>query len=161
MPGVAGATGATGATGPAGPAGATGAQGPPGPGAVKLSYDHGTDDQLVTLATVGPWTLKERCSVSAGGVQANEVFVDGPGSADVSYNFLLQAATTTISPELDHVDLPTTDPVLSRGAKAAVIREGGTMVLSAGAEPVVSVAFSLLDDSAGRCALSGMATPAA
>jgi len=158
---VAGATGATGAGVPTGPAGATGAQGPPGPGAVKLSYDHGTDDQLVTLATVGSWTLKERCSLSPGGVQANEVFVDGPGSADVSYNFLLKAATTTISPELDHVDLPTADPVLAPGAKAAVIREGGTMVLSAGAQPVVSVAFSLLDDSAGRCALSGTATPAA
>jgi hypothetical protein len=61
----------------------------------------------VTLATVGPWTLKERCSVSA------------------------------------------------------VIRKAGTMVLSADAQPIVSVAFSLFDDSAGRCALSGTATPAA
>jgi hypothetical protein len=50
--------------------------------------------------------------------------------------------------------------VLSPGAKLSVIREGGTMILSAAGQPVVSVFFSLLDDSAGRCALEGTAVAA-
>ena len=159
-PGAGGTPGATGSSGAAGPTGPTGPQGPAGPGAVRLAYDRGIDNQLVTVGSVGPWTLKEQCSESAGGVVVNDIFVDGPGSADVGYNFRLQAATTTITPEVDHVDLPTSSPVLGPGAKAAVIREVGTMVLSAPAQPVVSIAFSDLTDSGGHCTFSGTATPA-
>jgi len=159
-PGGAGAPGPAGPSGPAGATGATGPQGAAGPGAVKLAFDRGVDDQLVTLATVGPWTLKERCSDSGGGVQLNQVFVDGPGAVDTGFNFLLQAVGLDVTPEATHLDLPSADPVLGPGAKQSVIRETGTMILSASGQPVVSVAFTLLDDSSGRCAFAGTATPA-
>jgi hypothetical protein len=143
--------------GPAGP------QGPQGPGAVKLHFDRPNDNQVVTLGTVGPWTIKAQCA--SGGVSvpaAARLLIDGPGFADVGYTSQLDGDTPSAG--FSHNDLGTDNQVFSFGVLAPdVYRVVGTIVLTAdAASPVVSVPFSLvLDEGNKRCSFVGTATPAA
>jgi hypothetical protein len=158
-----GATGPAGAVGPAGPAGAPGASGPggpAGPGAVGLQFDRSPDDQKVALGTVGAWTISARCVVGGVAVPAPlQVFVDGPGTADVTAVWSLNDGTPATS--LMHQDLAVDDQIFSVGVRSTDrIRYVGTMVLSAAAAaPVATVSFTLTSDpAANRCAFFGMAT---
>jgi hypothetical protein len=151
--------------GPQGPPGATGAQGLPGargPGAVKLYFDAGNDNQLVTMGTVGPWTLRAQCINGGASVPAPfAIFAEGPGSADV-------ASTSQFNSEppeagFTHVELSEEERIFSIGVKSpSHYRVAGTMILSAEpTDPVVTVPFTILSDAgARRCTFAGNAVPA-
>lgn len=169
LAGLPGPTGAGGSSGSAGPTGATGPQGPPGPpgtpgpGAVKLYFDRGNDNEVVTLGAVGPWTIKAQCAQGGAAVPAPfNLFVDGPGSADLGYNVQFNAATPTA--EVGHQDLGADNKVFGIGVKSGdTLRGVGTMVLSASpSAPVVDIAFVLVSDGPKtHCSFVGTATPAA
>ncbi|MBS1880031.1 MAG: hypothetical protein JST31_10990 [Actinobacteria bacterium] len=148
---------------PRGPQGPIGPTGPQGPGAAKIFFNTEADSRLVTLASVGPWTLQAQC-VATGSpvVPANfKIFVNGPGSAELSFTEQLNEGTPAT--RLERFELGGETEIFSFGLKSAErLRIVGTMVLSAGsADPVVSVPFSLLlDEPAQRCGLVGQAIPA-
>jgi hypothetical protein len=161
--GAAGASGATGATGASGATGGQGAQGPAGPGAVKLFFDRGDDNGTQTLGSAGPWTIKAQC-INTGGVTVPtslKVVVEGPGSADVGVNSSLNDGPAT--PTVRHNDLASDSTVFSVGIKAPdASRDVGTMLLSAGGQPVASIAFVMtLNEATHHCSFIGTATPAA
>jgi len=129
---------------------------------VKLHFDAGNDNKVVTLGTIGPWTLRAQCVTGGVTVPAPfNIFADGPGSADLTYTTAFNEGTAT--PGLTHVDLSSSNELLSIGVKCVDrVRFVGTLVLSAGATaPVVTVPFSIFSDGvAQRCAFVGTAVAA-
>jgi hypothetical protein len=91
---------------PAGERGPQGEPGQPGPGAAKLYFDRGSDDEVVTLGSIGPWTIKAQCAIATVSVPASpQVLIDGPGGADITDNETIKTehptspkCTTRISP---------------------------------------------------------------
>ena len=143
--------------------GRPGAPGRPGPRAVKLYFDRAPDNQLVTLGSVGPWTIRAQCGPGAASVPAPvRLFADGPGSADLAYTEKVQEGT--ILSGQDHTDLTTDDTVFSFREKGGnADRFVGTIVLSADpATPVVEISFVAVEDAltpGGHCTMIGAATP--
>ena len=158
-----GPQGPAGSRGPAGPQGPQGPVGPQGPGAVKLFFDAPNDNEVVTLGTIGPWTLRAQCVTGGSSVPAPfKFFVDGPGSADLTFTSSFNGGPP--SPGQSHVALSNSDELFSIGVKSPdQSRFVGTLVLSAEpTDPVVTVAFTLLSDGASeRCTFAGTAVPAA
>jgi hypothetical protein len=158
--GPAGQRGPAGAQGPAGPQGSPGAQ---GPGAVKLFFDAGTDNKVVALGAIGPWTLSAQCIAQSGAVPAPfKIFANGPGNADLTVTSQFNGGAASI--EHRHVDLSSEDEIFSLGIKSGEqLRATGTMILSARpTDPVVTVPFTLVSDPAvPRCSFVGNAVPAA
>lgn len=144
--------------------GRRGAPGQAGPGAVKLYFDRAPDNQLVTLGTVGAWTIKALCYAPGASVPvALKLLIDGPGSADVAYSDQIDGATATSFQQ--HQDLSADSTLFSFGQKGGhQDRATGTIVLSAdSATPVGQVSFVTQDDAAtpgGRCSVIGVATSA-
>jgi len=157
-----GSAGSRGPAGPQGPAGPRGPAGSQGPGAVKLYFNAGNDNTIVTLGTIGPWTLRAQCITGGASVPAPfKLFADGPGNADVTYTSQLNNGLPSAG--FDHLELSKENEVFSIGVKSGEQdRIAGTMVLSAGpTDPVVTVPFSLVSDaSAKRCTFAGNAVPA-
>jgi hypothetical protein len=159
-----GQPGQPGQAGQPGLPGQPGSPGRPGPGAVKLHFDRAPDNEIVTLGSVGPWTINAQCIIGGASVPSPfKLFVDGPGSADLALTEKFNGGTPEAN--LLHQDLSADDTVFSIGIKGGDVDDTvGTMVLSADpSAPVAHVAFLLVDDATqpgGHCSFIGTATPA-
>jgi hypothetical protein len=149
---------------PTGERGPQGEPGQPGPGAVKLHFDRGPVDELVTVGSIGPWTIKAQCPPGGVVVPASlQLLIDGPGGADLADTERFNGGTPTA--EQRHQDLTADNLLFSVGVKGGEVSyRVGTIVLSAGpAAPVGHIAFVLVLDNTqpgGHCTFIGTATAA-